>query len=1557
MKRKLTCVVMIICILFAVQPAVLLADESTENEIRCAQSEMCEAVTHLEDCPYYEIDKKDSVNECTQDNGCEADIHLEGCPYFEDNKEDSNNNCTEDNECEAEIHLESCPKYTTVNDDDLTGNFDNEQIIENKQVYNNSRLSKVSSNSSTIAVGTGEAYSNIAGLLKDNNLTGDIVIELTSDISDLGGISIPKRVTSLTIQSSEQGTKRKIILYDSEYVQSENSIFCNGADLSISSDIEFYTGNYRMANIFGGADSIDTDGNPVITFYGTNTGKNLNIYGGGYNGSLNGSTKVNIGGTVNSVYGGGYGYNATADVTQNTTINIMNDAVVTGIVIGGGCAEPDPGEADKGIVSKANVYGDVYVNAEENSSVYSVTGGGFANCFVYNPPANTVYAEANVKGDVKLNLKGTITATGTGAPITGGGHVYFGGEKINCIVEANVEGDCITNLSGTINTWVIGGGYVETSSGSPEKYSIEGKRAHAGVGSVELNINNLKHTYNLSSSVYGGGYASGNYADYSVDRDVNIVVDGYTVETASSKKVDFFGAGRISALTENIDKTNASTIGGNIGMSLKNIDAGSSNTVRISGGFYAFYAAKGTVEGNISTEADGLVISEVHGATFTDSGASATPKNIDIKIKGDVNTKLKNCTVKTALYGTGQTIADTAFLKVNGTARLILEDFEFAGKFYMSNPLTAGTDNCAMENAELILLGNTTIGYISNPKGSVSNKFDIKVGDGTNDTYAKVNYFLFDSGVGIGSISIYDKAVLEGLDSTGNQLIYAKSVDISQNGKLILAHDQGLTDLSGEGVIALPAGKNINVSGSFTGNISLETSSGTAQAGDVPAFTSPSSTGIFTYSGEGLILKKENSSDVWDRWVLNIPETFTVNAVVTGNGGEVKPESVEVEEGSDAVFEVTVYPGYKVASVTVNGQDKTENLIDNVFTLNNVESDCDVVFNFEAENIPETYTVNAVVTGNGGEVKPESVTVEEGSIAVFEVTRYPGYKVALVTVDGQDKTENLIDNVFTLGNVESDCDVIFNFEYMAAEDVNNGIDNLPDIADKPTEEDKKSILDIKLDYEALPDEGKGQISKEGVSELNKALLKLEEIELNVEVNTKNETAANIPDAHMMLQSMTYDEAEKLKSGDISKYVLKMRVDEAEELTKEQQEALNSVLDKRSKAGSQFDISIQKHVISKSGDKNIQTINELTKPVTLVFDVSDNQPEKGYKREWSAVNIHGAGESTSIKVLNDEDNDDSTVTVSSSLFSVYTLVYKDEMVDNGQNGSGEDSSQEDGFLIDAMAGAGGTISPKGKVFVSKNSSRTFIIEPYKGYEISDIIVNGKSLGILDSYTFKNIVVNGSIEAVFKKATEKPDKEEQKQNKQEEQKKTDTKDKLEWKGFIDISQTDWFCEGVKFVYENGLMFGTSEAYFSPYEDVSRAMIVTVLWRLEGKPEANEDNIFADITGDDYYYTAVLWANENGIAVGYENGVFMPNAAVTREQMAAILYRYAQYKGSPVSSINNLNGFSDKEQISDYAVNAVDWAVENGIMNGSGDGKIDPKGNATRAQVSVILKNMIK
>ena len=177
------------------------------------------------------------------------------------------------------------------------------------------------------------------------------------------------------------------------------------------------------------------------------------------------------------------------------------------------------------------------------------------------------------------------------------------------------------------------------------------------------------------------------------------------------------------------------------------------------------------------------------------------------------------------------------------------------------------------------------------------------------------------------------------------------------------------------------------------------------------------------------------------------------------------------------------------------------------------------------------------------------------------------------------------------------------------------------------------------------------------------------------------------------------------------------------------------------------------------------------------------------------------------------------------------------------------------------------------------------------------------------------------------------------------------------FTDVSEKDWFYGDVMFVYENGLMLGTSKTLFSPHGTATRGMMATILWRMEGSPVPKGKNSFTDVEDGKWYADAITWTAENGIFAGYGKDKFGPDDPITREQLAAIFYRYADYKGYDLAVKGNLDKFKDADKITDYAKTAMQWAVGSGLMKGKSGNLLDPQGTATRAEIAAMLHRFIE
>ena len=177
------------------------------------------------------------------------------------------------------------------------------------------------------------------------------------------------------------------------------------------------------------------------------------------------------------------------------------------------------------------------------------------------------------------------------------------------------------------------------------------------------------------------------------------------------------------------------------------------------------------------------------------------------------------------------------------------------------------------------------------------------------------------------------------------------------------------------------------------------------------------------------------------------------------------------------------------------------------------------------------------------------------------------------------------------------------------------------------------------------------------------------------------------------------------------------------------------------------------------------------------------------------------------------------------------------------------------------------------------------------------------------------------------------------------------------FTDVSEKDWFYNDAMFVYKNGLMLGTSKTLFSPHGTVTRGMMATILWRMEGSLAPKGENSFTDVEAGMWYTDAITWAAENGIFAGYSMDKFGPDDPITREQLTAIFYRYADYKGYKLTVTGNLDKFEDADKITDYAKMVMQWAVGNGLIKGKAETLLDPQGTATRAEIAAMLHRFVE
>ncbi len=319
----------------------------------------------------------------------------------------------------------------------------------------------------------------------------------------------------------------------------------------------------------------------------------------------------------------------------------------------------------------------------------------------------------------------------------------------------------------------------------------------------------------------------------------------------------------------------------------------------------------------------------------------------------------------------------------------------------------------------------------------------------------------------------------------------------------------------------------------------------------------------------------------------------------------------------------------------------------------------------------------------------------------------------------------------------------------------------------------------------------------------------------------------------------------------------------------------------------------------TAEGNPSTYTIETKAFTL-----KNPTKSGYTfTGWSGTGLDG------------ENNMTVTIPTGSTGNRTYTAHWR-------YNGSGHSYSY---YTIKTTAGAGGSISPSGNVSVREGRDRTFTITPDKGYAISNVKIDGKSIGAVKSYTFENVRRTHTIEVIFMKANGNP----------------------QTGVFVDVATGSYYEDAVDWAVENGITKGTDDTHFSPDGICTRAQAVTFLWRTAGSPKPEIRTMpFTDVPVGSYYYDAVLWAVENDITKGTSDTTFSPNMTCTRAQIVAFLWRSEK---SPAAG--TANPFADVKSTAYYA-DAVLWAVKENITKGTTSTTFSPNADCTRAQIVTFL-----
>ena len=329
-------------------------------------------------------------------------------------------------------------------------------------------------------------------------------------------------------------------------------------------------------------------------------------------------------------------------------------------------------------------------------------------------------------------------------------------------------------------------------------------------------------------------------------------------------------------------------------------------------------------------------------------------------------------------------------------------------------------------------------------------------------------------------------------------------------------------------------------------------------------------------------------------------------------------------------------------------------------------------------------------------------------------------------------------------------------------------------------------------------------------------------------------------------------------------------------------------------------------------------------------------------------VDATGDNGTVKVLN--ANAALNATISGSSKTIYVENGTDESITVTINGTTKTIAQNQSetftythssssgttrYSVEVRGTTGGTVTAS-PTRAAKGATVTLTVRADEGYQLDGLTVTdskGGTVKLTDkgsgTYTFTMPASKVTVQATF------------------------TQNQSGTLPFTDVKTGDWFYEAVQYVYDKGMMTGVSADRFAPASTTTRGMIVTILYRLENEPAVSGGSAFTDVESGAWYADAVAWAAANDIVNGTSATTFAPNSPITREQMATMLYRFAQYKGMDAVTLQeNLTGYPDGDQVSDYAIPAMNWAVGQGLIAGMENGTLVPQGSATRAQVATIL-----
>lgn len=1154
-----------------------------------------------------------------------------------------------------------------------------------------------------------------------------------------------------------------------------------------------------------------------------------------------------------------------------------------------------------------------------NNGTLTITGTGIIDNVSHGSAAlyNNSGATATLNG-------GTYTRSheaGTSGNNSGNNSYYtlknFGSMTINSGVTVNQGADGNGKYSSLVaNGWQNG-----STAGKPGKepaVTSSGAQMTINGGTFSGGLNTIKNDDYGTIIINGGTFQ--NYAQACFLNWNKATVNGGNFNGAESAM-----AAILNGYGDDTMDTGTLSVTGGIFSGAVGVKAMTNNTtadlknVAVSGGVFSSLESSLVATGYTSANIDGKTVVVTNGATAVakigDNGFASAQNAFDAVQDGETITLLADCSAGT--YNEAYIPADKSVtLDLNGKT------------------LTIGAD-CGIElQGKLTVTGNGKITCANTPIRVNGSSAELIVNDGTIESTGDYGIYAMDGGsviVNGGTISSKD-AALSGNNTTG-------TMNFTVNGGTLTAA-QGPA-------IYMPGQVALNISGgTLNGGVSLRMGQVNISGGTINAITenidSPSQ--YYNYSG-----------NAW------LPDALYVFGGTYPNGDETHGNSLNLNI-TGGTFNCTNGQGSAVAIYDLGKvkQDATIKISGTAKLATNASSrsayqvlslaDIGVTSSTGGYGV-NSAKVTSSITGGLFSTTIDNTYCATGLTAISntdEATKadYP-YTVGTIKAEG----DNQVKETTTTGNtIASVSDTIT--DKTGATSVGQSVKPENVITDTTpiTETDKNQALT------ALVNDGKVTLTDGKIPE-GTTVTVVKKTYLDVTVTTYDTTAKKIS----MEITPKYDLIAVATTGSTKEEVT---LKSAQDTTVTDTTKVSVTLPATTFANQKVYITHMNDIYIATADENgkIEFTTNGFSPFTFSLSNSDVVAEvngNAYKTLQEAADAAKDGEKINI-VKNDKLDlnftDTKSVKVTNKTSDKITIkfngVNKDVAKDatetftytrpssGGPGSSGGSISTPTTYAVNVNAATNGTVAADKKT-AAKGTTVTVTATPSTGYVVDgvkvvdkdgkDVAVTGKDGKYVFTMPGSAVTVTGTFKAETPAPVALP--------------------------FTDVKSGDWFYPAVQYAYAQGLMTGTSATTFAPNGTMNRAMIVTVLYRLEKSPAVTGAFKFTDVPAGQWYSDAVAWAAANKIVNGYDETTFGPMNAVTREQMAAILFRYEQAKGlENVTLEENLNRFPDQNKISAYAIPALQWAVGQKIINGNADGTLDPTGTATRAQVAQIFTNLL-